>query len=73
MPIHLTKDCPRCGKQAELKKNRRRGTTFIGCTGYPECKWTAEHDELVEELAGELYALRERLMKMSAEAGYLPN
>ena len=30
--------CPNCGKP--LKRIRFRGRTFLGCTGYPECKYT---------------------------------
>lgn len=37
-----TVPCPRCGKQLRLV-NGRHGS-FIGCTGYPDCRYTAEPD-----------------------------
>ncbi len=32
--------CPECGKPLEVKFSRR-GSKFIGCTGFPECRYTA--------------------------------
>lgn len=32
-------DCPDCGKPMSLKTSRW-GSQFLGCTGYPECKFT---------------------------------
>ncbi len=31
--------CPKCGKP--MKKIVSRGSAFYGCTGYPECRFTA--------------------------------
>ena len=33
-------DCPRCGKDLVIKKSRT-GSSFIACTGYPDCKYAA--------------------------------
>ncbi len=32
--------CPQCGKDLVIKKSRT-GSSFIACTGYPECKYAA--------------------------------
>jgi DNA topoisomerase III len=34
-------DCPKCptGKLVH-RVNRKEGTRFLGCTNYPECKYT---------------------------------
>ncbi len=37
-PVILEEKCPDCG--AELGVKSSRGSRFIGCTGYPECKFT---------------------------------
>jgi DNA topoisomerase I len=37
-PEALGEDCPECGKP--LKKRWGRNGPFIGCDGYPECKYT---------------------------------
>jgi hypothetical protein len=33
--------CPECGSAVTRKTNKKKGTTFYGCSGYPKCKWTA--------------------------------
>ena len=33
-------DCPQCGKDLVIKK-ARTGSSFIACTGYPDCKHAA--------------------------------
>lgn len=33
-------DCPQCGKDLVIKK-ARTGSSFIACTGYPDCKYAA--------------------------------
>jgi len=32
------KKCPECGKDLLVRVNRRKGTKFFGCAGYPDCK-----------------------------------
>lgn len=39
------KMCPECGQP--LQKIWARGKYFLGCSGYPECKYTAPLEELV--------------------------
>ncbi len=41
-------DCPKCGKPL-LKRSGRFGE-FIGCKGFPKCKFTCSVDELEEKL-----------------------
>ncbi|HZF61441.1 MAG TPA: type I DNA topoisomerase [Desulfovibrio sp.] len=33
-------DCPQCGKDLVIKKSRT-GSSFIACTGYPDCRYAA--------------------------------
>jgi DNA topoisomerase-1 len=33
-------DCPKCGKQIASRRSRR-GRTFYGCTGYPDCDFVS--------------------------------
>lgn len=44
------KDCPQCNKPLLIKKARKGGSKFIGCSGYPECKYLEplEKPETVE-------------------------
>ena len=43
----IDEKCPECGRQL-VKQLGRRGQ-FIGCTGYPECKYTRSLNESKEE------------------------
>jgi DNA topoisomerase-1 len=38
-PAELGGECPRCGRPLATKS--ARGARFIGCSGYPECRYTA--------------------------------
>lgn len=40
MTERLTISCPVCARPLVERTNRLNGTTFLGCTGYPECQHT---------------------------------
>ena len=40
MPAPAGKDCPKCGEQLIIRRNKREGTRFFGCSNYPECVHT---------------------------------
>jgi len=46
----LSTECPRCGEPLTVRKNRRDGTLFLGCDGYPSCRFTEELVPALEEL-----------------------
>ena len=51
-PIATDIDCDECGKPMVIRTGRRG--KFLGCSGYPKCKNTAEVPaKLVEELGAE--------------------
>jgi len=33
--------CPRCESPTVIRKNTQSGNLFLGCTKFPECRWTA--------------------------------
>jgi DNA topoisomerase-1 len=39
----IDEDCPKCGKQLNIRLGRRG--RFIGCSGFPECDYTRNIDE----------------------------
>ena len=43
--------CPNCGKPMVLRTSKK-GTQFLGCSGYPDCK-TAMSLNVMQELEGE--------------------
>ena len=32
--------CPKCGHPLVMRTNKKDGTTFMGCSGYPNCRYT---------------------------------
>jgi ssDNA-binding Zn-finger/Zn-ribbon topoisomerase 1 len=41
----INKLCPRCRLPLEIRKNKRAGNEFLGCSGWPRC----EHTEKLPE------------------------
>jgi ssDNA-binding Zn-finger/Zn-ribbon topoisomerase 1 len=34
------KKCPKCGKPLLIKVNKRTGSSYLACPGYPKCCYT---------------------------------
>lgn len=45
--------CPKCGKPLVLKKNKK-GESFVGCSGWPACKYIQKPEKPKAEPTGEL-------------------
>ena len=42
-PPHLRRcPWPNCRKPTEVRENRTTGERYVGCTGYPRCRWTSD-------------------------------
>ena len=61
MTYTLTGDCPRCGGYLSARERNRDGALFIGCSGYPSCRFTAPYDPHLQDLVRENDSLRARL------------
>lgn len=57
--FYIVEDCPRCGADLALRRNRREGSYFIGCCAYPRCKFTEDVDERCQRLAARVAELEE--------------
>lgn len=44
--VLLEHTCPKCGKQ--LSRREGKHGTFIGCTGFPECDFTAPEEQFIQ-------------------------
>lgn len=42
-PADKTK-CPRCGLPTIVRQNPETSDYFLGCTGFPKCRWTSPFD-----------------------------
>jgi ssDNA-binding Zn-finger/Zn-ribbon topoisomerase 1 len=38
----ITKTCPECGRPLVERTNGKTSESFLGCSGWPECKHTEE-------------------------------
>lgn len=38
------RECPRCGLPTVVRQNEEDRNYFIGCTGFPKCRWTCPLD-----------------------------
>jgi ssDNA-binding Zn-finger/Zn-ribbon topoisomerase 1 len=46
----VTLTCPKCGRPMVERTNRANGSTFMGCTGYPDlCSETAKVPAYIEQ------------------------
>ncbi len=60
--VVVTYRCPDCGRAVYRRRRRRDDEPFLGCSGYPACRWTADYDSRVQALAeqvAELEALQD--------------
>lgn len=46
--------CRTCGKPMVIRKNRLNGSSFLGCSGYPNCTFTRSMSAFMKEAAEEL-------------------
>ena len=53
--------CPECHERVAVRHRRRDGEPFVGCTGYPLCKWAAPYDAAVQAVAHELAEAQQAL------------
>ncbi len=45
--VLLEHTCPKCGKQ--LARREGKHGTFVGCTGFPECDYTAPEEQFIQK------------------------
>ncbi|MGI5816948.1 MAG: type I DNA topoisomerase [Armatimonadota bacterium] len=45
-PKKLDEECPECGKDLVVREGRRG--KFVGCSGYPKCRYTRDYQEAEE-------------------------
>lgn len=48
----MNERCPRCGSFTCVRRNKRTGTDFIGCSAYPNCKYTRPISNFDDEAWG---------------------
>ena len=60
MSIALTGECPLCGRVLRTRYRRSDRQPFVGCTGYPDCTYTCDYDDVIERLHDEMEELRQQ-------------
>lgn len=67
-----SKDCPLCGKPLRVNCNGTVARYFIGCSGFPDCKYTRNFTPEDEKIIGITDHVRERY-RLLAESEELSN
>lgn len=57
-PWRLAAECPVCGRGLRLRRRREDRRPFIGCAGYPSCKFAEDYDEVLVAIVAERDRLR---------------
>jgi len=60
-PVALLVACPQCGNALTRKINRATEHPFVGCSGFPECKFTANIGELEAAILRYVIALEAQI------------
>jgi ssDNA-binding Zn-finger/Zn-ribbon topoisomerase 1 len=56
----LTSTCPLCRGLLRLRHRRDGQGSFLGCSQYPTCRFTAEYEPILNDLARRLHAAEAR-------------
>ncbi len=56
--VVVTYRCPDCGRAVYKRRRRRDGEPFLGCSGYPSCRWACDYDARVQALAEQVAELQ---------------
>lgn len=40
--------CPSCHNKLVYRKNKRNGNKFLGCSNFPECKFSVDYSEYIK-------------------------
>jgi len=46
----IATDCPICGAPLAVKHTRQTGALFLGCTGYPNCRFAEDYDTALQSI-----------------------
>ena len=60
----VTTACPQCGDALRIVEGKKGGT-FIGCSSFPECRFTASRDQQLEEAILEAAQARDLLNRVA--------
>lgn len=47
MSEHIVKACPRCRALLTIKRNSETGEEFLGCSSFPNCRYTEPLPEAI--------------------------
>lgn len=57
MAFTVSETCPDCGELLVVRTNKKQGNLFLGCRGYPLCKYACGYDHEMNNLAREIRRL----------------
>jgi ssDNA-binding Zn-finger/Zn-ribbon topoisomerase 1 len=67
--VTVSYGCPECGRAVYRRTRRSDGNPFLGCSGYPGCRYTAPYDAREQALAKRGDELEARLEALEDSSG----
>ena len=64
--VLVSRSCPQCGGRLRIRTNRREKNQFLGCSKYPECKFTEEINAALQNIGERLFQLEEEMRVLRA-------
>src|SRR5262245_45335162 len=64
----LTSTCPQCHGLLRLRHRRDGQGAFLGCSAFPACRFTAEYEPVLADLAARLEAAEAHVPALSADS-----
>ncbi len=69
MAYSIRAECPECGRAMRVRTNRRDRSQFLGCTGYPNCRYSEEYEPQAQALARQIAELETHLTRAIQSGG----
>lgn len=60
-PVLIYRECPKCKARLALRTQRASGNAFLGCTNYPDCRFTENINETTQRLASRIADLEDEM------------
>jgi ssDNA-binding Zn-finger/Zn-ribbon topoisomerase 1 len=64
--VAIQPHCPLCGFDVRVRRNSKDGNEFVGCSGYPRCKWTGPADAALQNLSRRILKLEDEVFEANA-------
>ena len=72
LAVALVVKCPKCSSDLVVRSNKLTGDKFIGCSGYPTCKYSTQYDYALDHIYEKQQRLENTIKRLEAQLGGRP-